>query len=253
MDLLTSLPLPAALALLALIDGLSVGTLLIPLFLIIAPGRPRTGRILLYLASITGFYFVVGIVATLGIMNVIDVGRSLIASEAGLWTLLFVGVAMFAISMLMWAADSAAKKREAAGLPPRKRSGRLITWRARLLDSRSGGLAVMGVAIAAGLVEVAGMLPYLVGMTMIADSGIAAAPRAGLLLGYCVVMVLPALVLLGARIAAASAVERPLERFTAWLERTGSETTSWLLGILGFLLARSAIVSLNLQVPILNS
>src|SRR5690606_18594143 len=49
LPVLTDVPLPIALAILALLDGLSVGTLLIPLFFLIAPGRPKVARILLYL------------------------------------------------------------------------------------------------------------------------------------------------------------------------------------------------------------
>jgi hypothetical protein len=72
------------------------------------------------------------------------------------------------------------------------------------------------------------------------------------LAGYCIVMVVPALLLLIARIAAAQAVERPLQRFAGWMERTGAETTSWLLGIIGFLLARAAWTQLGIQLPFIG-
>ena len=55
MELFGGLPLPFSLALLALIDGLSVGTLLIPVFLLLHPGRVHARRILLYLILIGGF------------------------------------------------------------------------------------------------------------------------------------------------------------------------------------------------------
>ncbi|MBO1902182.1 GAP family protein [Leucobacter weissii] len=252
MDLLTDLPLPAALAILALVDGLSVGTLLIPLFLLVAPGRPRVPRILLYLGTITFFYLGVGVLFMLGILSVIDLGRNFLASAAGQVSLLVVGAGLLALGIWMGVADSRRKRRAAAGDPGAQDGGRLLRWRERLLAPGTSGAAVMGVALAAGIAEIAGMLPYLIGMTMLADAPIGAAERFALLAGYCAVMILPALALLAARVLAARAVERPLQRFTAWMQRTGAENTSWILGIVGFLLVRSAATQLGLELPVIG-
>lgn len=104
----------------------------------------------------------------------------------------------------------------------------------------------MAVAIAAGLVEVATMLPYIVAMTMLADAGVSTPFRVLALVGYCALMVAPAVVLLVLRMVAAPLVQRPLERFAAWMERTGAENTAWILGIIGFLIARSAATELGI-------
>ncbi|MFT4232901.1 MAG: GAP family protein [Leucobacter sp.] len=250
MDFLTALPLPIALIVLALVDGLSVGTLLIPLFFLVAPGRPRVRRILLYLGTITGFYFLVGVLFTLGIVSAIHIGRDFLGSPAGQWSLLAVGLAMLGAGIWIGERHSRRKKRAAAGdADGLQGDARLLRWRERVLDPRTSGAAVAGVALAAGLVEVASMLPYLIGMTMIADAPVGMIARFGLLAGYCLVMIVPALLLLGARIAAARAIERPLQRFTAWMQRTGAENTSWILGIIGFLLARAAFTELGLRLP----
>lgn len=251
MDFLTSIPLPAALAILALLDGLSVGTLLIPLFFLVSPGKPRVPRILLYLGTITAFYLGIGILFTLGIVNIIDAGRDFLATEGGQYALLLIGLAMLGVGIWLGVLDSRQKKRAAAGDPEALRgSGRLLRWRERLLSPETSGAAVMGVAIAAGLAEIAGMLPYLIGMTMIADAPIGMPSRFALLAGYCLVMIVPALVLVVARTSAANAVERPLQRFTAWMQRTGAENTSWIFGIIGFLIARAAFTQLGLQLPL---
>ncbi len=104
----------------------------------------------------------------------------------------------------------------------------------------------MAVAIAAGVVEVATMLPYIVAMTMLADAAVDTPLRVLALAGYCALMILPAIVLLVLRIVAAPLVQRPLERFAAWMERTGAENTAWIIGIIGFLIARSAATELGL-------
>lgn len=250
MDVLIGLPLPAALAILALADGLSVGTLLIPLFFLTAPGRPRLRRILLYLGTITSFYFAIGVLFTLGIVSAIDVAKDVLGSRSGQWGLLIVGAALLATGIWIGERDSKRRRRATAGDPDAlKGSARLLRWRERLLDPASGSGAIIGVALAAGLVEVATMLPYLIGMTMIADAPLTMPSRFAMLAGYCLVMIVPALLFLAARIVAARAIERPLQRFTGWMQRTGAENTAWILGIIGFLIARSAFTELGLRLP----
>lgn len=283
MELFGGLPLPLSLALLALIDGLSVGTLLIPVFLLLHPGRVRAGRILLYLVTIAAFYLLVGLLFLWGLVNLVDVASDFLASPAGLVIRLVVGVALLITAFAMPTGDKAAKvakttpsppavapavspwtgmptARDADGssmmTPPSPAAamttdaspgpGRISRWRDRLLDPRTRGTAVMAVAIAAGLVEIATMLPYIVAMTMLADAGIDTPLRVLSLVGYCALMILPAVVLLILRLVAAPLVQRPLERFAAWMERTGAENTAWIIGIIGFLIARSAATELGL-------
>lgn len=266
MELFGGLPLPLSLAVLALIDGLSVGTLLIPVFLLLNPGRVRAGRILLYLATIAGFYLVVGLLFLWGLVNLVDVAADFLASPAGLITRLVVGAALLITAFVMptgskaeapavATAGAVAAPATASGsvsaAPPAGDAttpspGRITRWRERLLDPRTRGTAVMAVAIAAGLVEVATMLPYIVAMTMLADAGVSTPLRVLSLVGYCALMVLPAVVLLVLRLVAAPLVQRPLERFAAWMERTGAENTAWIIGIIGFLIARSAATELGI-------
>lgn len=286
MDLFGGLPLPFSLALLALIDGLSVGTLLIPVFLLLHPGRVHARRILLYLVTIAAFYLLVGLLFLWGLVNLVDVASDFLASPAGLIIRLLVGGALLITAFVMPTGDksaaaaspSASLSASASVLPgtdlpgtdlptaheasgssittpppapaavaePRARAGRITRWRERLLDPRTRGTAVMAVAVAAGLVEVATMLPYIVAMTMLADAGIDTPLRVLSLVGYCALMILPAVVLLVLRLVAAPLVQRPLERFAAWMERTGAENTAWIIGIIGFLIARSAATELGL-------
>lgn len=281
MELFGGLPLPFSLALLALIDGLSVGTLLIPVFLLLHPGRVHARRILLYLVTIAAFYLLVGLLFLWGLVNLVDVASDFLASPAGLIIRLLVGGALLITAFVMPTGDksaaaaspSASLSASASVLPgtdlptayeasgssittpppapaavaePRARAGRITRWRERLLDPRTRGTAVMAVAVAAGLVEVATMLPYIVAMTMLADAGFDTPLRVLSLVGYCALMILPAVVLLVLRLVAAPLVQRPLERFAAWMERTGAENTAWIIGIIGFLIARSAATELGL-------
>jgi hypothetical protein len=289
MELFGGLPLPLSLAVLALLDGLSVGTLLIPVFLLLNPGRVRAGRILLYLATIAAFYLAIGLLFLWGLVNMVDVAADFLSSPTGLVIRLVIGAALLIAAFVMPTGSGAGSRPQAAappaearvspwtGMPmqdpapvvgadspsavaptppvaaatgtadpPASSPGRITRWRERLLDPRTRGVAVMGVAIAAGLVEVATMLPYIVAMTMLADAGVGTPLRVLSLVGYCALMILPALVLLVLRLVAARLVQRPLERFAAWMERTGAENTAWIIGILGFLIARSAATELGI-------
>ncbi len=67
-----------------------------------------------------------------------------------------------------------------------------------------------------------------------------------ILIGYCVVMILPALILLGGRVAAASKVEPVLQRINGWMVRNGPENTAWIIGIVGFYVAAHAAGGLGI-------
>ncbi|MER7300683.1 GAP family protein [Nocardioides sp. NPDC127514] len=156
-----------ALAVLALIDSTSFGTLLIPVWLLMAPGRVRPGRILVYLGAIAGFYALLGIAILLGGTAVADALTGLSDSRPFLWGQLLVGVGLFAWSFKLDPPGSA-KERTEAPEPPR----RLLRWRERAVASESGSAsALAALAVLAGLVEAASMLPYLAAIGVIGTQG----------------------------------------------------------------------------------
>ncbi|MFI8526732.1 GAP family protein [Promicromonospora sukumoe] len=278
---LTGAALVGALAVLALIDSTSFGTLLIPVWLLMSPGRVRVARMVVYLGSIAGFYALVGLAILLGAGALSETLSSLSSARPFLIAQLLVGIGLFAWSFKLEpskerkAADAAAARAVAGGavanaagaggpgesgavasgtatgtatgadspaVEPTARPGRLSRWRERVLGSESGSrTALAGLAVGAGLVEVATMLPYLAALGLIGTQG-PAWPTSGLwILGYCLVMIAPALVLTAARVFASRLVERPLGRLDGWLTRNAATTTSWVVGIVGFLVARDAV------------
>lgn len=240
MDLLTALsggPLLAILAVLALVDSTSFGTLAIPTWLLLAPGRVRAGRMLMYLATIAGFYFAVGLAVLLGAGWFLENYAGVLGSRPAQVLGLLLGVALVIWSFRL---DSpAARQRARAG------TGRLARWRRAATgqghdggsSGSGGGLGpLMGLALAAGLVEVASMLPYLAAIGLIAGQGPGWPASGALLAGYCLVMVTPALVLLAGRLVARRVLERPLARLDAWFSRHSAGALSWVVGIIGAVL-----------------
>ncbi|GGA75899.1 hypothetical protein GCM10011490_28330 [Pseudoclavibacter endophyticus] len=261
-DLLSSgAPLIAIIAVLALVDSTSFGTLAIPIWLLLTPGRVRVGRMLVYLATLGLFYFAIGALLLFGAASIADIAAGVLESPFGRTLLLAIG------GLLIWwsfARDTKAAKARRAG----RGEGRISRWRriamgddaretspwaasgaadagggaARLRTETetgarpgaSGSLAaLMGLALMAGVAEIATLLPYLAAIGLLSQSGLAAPlPLLGVA-GYCTVMLLPALVLLVARVVAGGRVEAPLRRFEAWLSKNADSTFSWLIGIIG--------------------
>ncbi|GAB3101865.1 GAP family protein [Isoptericola nanjingensis] len=266
--------LAGALVVLALIDSTSFGTLLIPVWLLMAPGRPRPARLLAYLGTVAGFYLAVGIAVMLGAGALLDRYGDVLDSRPVMLLQLALGVFLFAIS---WRFDG--KKAEARAARQGAKPGRLVRWRARAMgiESAAGAestastagtttpdgavagllpgtvptstvaapnaslLPLLGLALGAVALEVGTMLPYLAAIGLITTSDLGTGTSVGVLAAYCVVMVLPALLLLGGRLAAARFVEPLLARLERWLSRNAADLTGWALGILGVLLTLNAL------------
>lgn len=228
-----------ALALLALTDSLSFGTLLIPVWLLMTPGTLRPQRVLAYLAMVAAAYAALGVALVTGGQLLFETMGDTLDSTPALMARLTVGVSLLALSFLL---DTQTARARAAQRAP---GGRVQRWRERAMsDSRSIG-PLAGLAIAAVAAEAASMLPY------IAATGIISAQTSGWaealpsLAAYCLVMIAPALALMAGRIVAHSLIEQPLSRLDTWLTANARSTTLWIVGIAGFFLATTAINDLG--------
>ncbi|MFI7546910.1 GAP family protein [Actinoplanes sp. NPDC049599] len=226
----------AALAVLALVDSTSVGTLLIPLWMLLEP-KLRVRQFLAYLGTVAGFYFVVGLVLMTGAGSV----RGLLDGNRVVgWVQLVLGVGLFLLSFRFEPKRVRRRRARRGGMDPATR------WRARLSTAEGSSRAMVGLGVAAAGIEVLSMVPYLAAVGLLTAAEIAAPLRVALLTGYVVVMVLPALVLLGVRTALGSRIERPLQLVSAWMGRHLDGALGWVLAIIGVLLARDAVFRLDL-------
>ncbi|MFC3382719.1 GAP family protein [Couchioplanes azureus] len=220
-----------SLAGLAVVDSTSIGTLFIPVWLLLAPGGVGARRLLGYLGTIAGFYFVVGLVLAVGGSRIASVVASGVASRPLLVAQFAVGVALFVLSF--WVE----KRRTAA-------TAAVLRWRDRAVTGASGAGALTGLALLAALAEVATMLPYLGAVGMMATADLPGWSIPALLAGYCGVMVLPALALFTARAYGPGWIGKVLQRLDGWMVAKGGGLLGWVLGIAGFLVARDAAARL---------
>jgi Sap, sulfolipid-1-addressing protein len=94
--------------------------------------------------------------------------------------------------------------------------------------------------------RVMSMLPYLAAVGVITVAGPSVAVWLPVLAAYVLVMVLPALLLLGVRLAVHRQAEPVLRRLSGWLGRRMDGVLGWVLAIIGVLLAGDAAVRLGL-------
>lgn len=231
-----TLVLAGSLVALALIDSTSFGTLLIPIWLLLAPGKLRASRVLVFLGTVAAFYFLVGLILLAGAGIFLSAGSELLDSPVAARVQLVLGVGLVVLSFFI-----GKKKVNEDGSP---KPGRMLRWRERAMGEGVGRgtiLSLTALALGAALLEVATMLPYLAAIGLVGGSGMGFGLQVGVLAGYCVVMILPALVLLAGRLVARSRVEPLLIRISRWMEKSGAEASAWIVGILGFLIARDAL------------
>lgn len=265
MDLMTQAP-GLTLFILALIDATSIGTLIIPIWLLLrSEYRRAIPRVIAYLAILAFFYAVVGLLLRSGW----DLGAALIPEGFFQQPALRLLGLVLGAGMIIWAltyktdaqkeaalAKTGAKTGAAAdtGVPrtqadptttvqpdvPKNLRGLL----AGALDTKFG---VLVLALVAGVLELPTMLPYLGAMTVLKNSGWAE-PTQLIALGlYCLVMILPALLLVGVRALAGERLDGWLQRVGVKLGRYAQETLGWVVGIAGYLLIRSALSGTDLQ------
>jgi hypothetical protein len=221
---------------LALVDSTSMGTLVLPLLMLLAP-RVHVGRFCVYLATVAGFYAIVGIALVAGAQWLVDVGSELGQSRPLRWAELVAGSAMFAIGVFGDPRSWFGRRRAEGEERP---DARTAQWRERLIGPQASYGAVVGVGVVAALIEVGSMLPFLAAVAVITSAGLPVVGWVSVVLAYVVVMVLPALVLLALRVSLGHRVEGSLARISGWLGRHTGNALYWALAIVGFVLMGDA-------------
>ncbi|PQZ91649.1 hypothetical protein CQ018_13525 [Arthrobacter sp. MYb227] len=242
-----------SLGILALIDSTSIGTLVIPIWLVL---RARDGAALrsavFYLMVLAGFYLTIGLLILMGAswLDAFFTGE-ILEIPALRWALLVLGLCMFIGSFAMNRKPKQAIQQTVTATSPAG-SGTTINvpsptppaqgrWGSRL-DKAMGtkrGVALLG--ITAGLLELPTMLPYLGAIGLLASSGKPVSIQVSLLVLYALVMIVPALVVIGARAVAGQRLSKLFDKLSDWLAKASGETLAWVVGIMGFLLLRSSL------------
>lgn len=206
---------------LALLDSVSLGTLVIPLVLVISRRRVDVIPLFFYFATVVLLYFFLGIAIALGFDLLSDVAGSIWDSEPAQWFKVVAGLGLFAYGI--FAPDPV--KREGHRTPPRS-----LHFAAMI--ALGGGAA---------LTEAATMVPYIAADGIITSMDIGGPLRLTLLAPYCVVMILPALVLIAAAALVGQRIWPRLGKIVPTLEREAKVTLLWIAAIVGVWMAGSEL------------
>ncbi|MDT0200526.1 GAP family protein [Nocardioides sp. AE5] len=243
-----TLEIIGALLVLALVDSTSFGTLLIPIWLLLTPGRIRARRVLVFLGTVAAFYLLLGLVLALGAQVLLDEFAAAARSTPVLVVQLVLGAALVVLGLTIEPWTKAGKEKKRARRAAREAEhgpGRATRMRQRAMDADAPLGAVVGLAVAAAAVEAASMLPYLAAIGLIVSADLALGTTTLVLVGYCLVMVLPASILLGLRLGLHQRIEPLLARIEAWLSRNSGEAIAWVLFLVGLYLAAGAAQDLG--------
>ena len=233
-----TLALLGGLVVLALIDSTSFGTLLIPIWLMLAPGLLKPSRLLIFLGTVAAFYFALGLLLTAGVTAFSDQIEEALDTTPVQIVQLALGIALLVLAFRIGHRKGGDE------------GGRIAHWRHSAMSEGGSTRALMSLALGAAVLEAASMVPYLAAIGLLSTSDLSWPAMAALLATYCIVMIAPALVLLAGRILAQARIQPLLQRVNDWMVRNGAENTGWILGIIGFLLAANALDGLGILAQI---
>lgn len=256
------------LGLLALIDATSIGTLVIPLWLVLrTTGRNNLSAAMLYLGVVATFYLLVGLLILGGVSRFNEVlAGDLVNAPAIRWLALIAGLGMLAWALISHPGKTKTKTKGAvhasapargtrtegersagvatAPLPPGSQEPAEGRWSRRIDRALSNRWGVVVLGLSAGLMELPTMLPYLGAIGLLAQGGHPVPAQVGLLVAYCLVMIVPGLALIGLRAIAGGRMQHVFDAMSRWLARVSGESLAWAIGIVGFLMVRSSLVFL---------
>ena len=204
---------------LALLDSTSFGTFVVPLVVLVAMRRVDPKPFGVYLGTVYGFYFLVGVALLFGIGALLEVIGDALASEPVAWLQLAIGIGL--VGLGIWLA------RRPKDTKPRR----------SFMPASFGPRAMATLALGTTTVEVATMWPYLAAVGLLSAADTSMTQQIAVLAIYCVVMILPAIIVLLVVRRKGAEIWPRLQWFTDLLMQTTRGASPWLLTILGIVAA----------------
>lgn len=209
---------------LALVDSINPSAIAATLFLTTQPHFAV--RAFVYIAAVFVAYLGVGAIALAGL----GAAATMLDSTAGYVIQAIIGAGLFLYAVL---APS-----------PKPEDADRDAWAHRRGRLSLPAVALLGVAVT--LAELPTAAPYLAALALLGDSDASIPAKAGVLLVYNVIFVMPPLILAGIYLALGEQVRARFERWSAWLQRGAHTTMLWLMGIVGFHLTANALMQLSI-------
>ncbi|MCY9517823.1 GAP family protein [Paenibacillus apiarius] len=199
---------------LALMDTLSPATLGVTAYLLLTEKERLSSRLMIYLLTVAGFYFLVGVALKLGLGVILEAFSTVFQNRIVSWVMLIIGGVLFIASFYV-------PQSEKSELPrPRSKSK----------------AAMVALGFTTSIIEVGTAFPYFAAIGLMTTSDLALYQWFPLLAAYNVVMVLPPLIVYVLHVLFGHAMQKPLESLRLKIAKHSGSALSWVMCIVGLLL-----------------
>lgn len=219
---------------LALVDSTSLGMSLIPLWLLLSPGRLSKARISSYLVTLTLAYLAMGVAVAAGAAYLVDGLRDWILSVpdailTGAQAVVGGLIVAFGLTLLV------GRVRDPEG----RAAASLLRWRNEAMTVGSSR-GLVRLAMVAFAVEFATMIPYVGAIAAMIDAGMSWPSILLWIVIYCIIMMAPATILTVLRLSFGDRIDPFLRRLDSWFERNMGAVSGSGLILLGGLVTLAA-------------
>lgn len=211
---------------LALLDSLSIGTLVIPLALILVWRSVRVPALATYLLTVAAVYFALGVAMLLGFTGLSSYVERITDTPVFPWITLILG-ALLAIYGI-FAPD-----------PVKPAPGELPKQLNKPIHTSVPKMIALG--LGASLTEAATMLPYIAAMGIISDWDTPIAGQVAAIAAYCGIMVAPTVILAAIALVAGQRFFPRLEKAVSRLQYEAKVTLLWIAAIVGIYMVVNSV------------
>ena len=211
---------------LALLDSLSIGTLVIPLGLILLWRSVRVPALAAYLTTVAAVYFALGVAMLLGFTGLGSYVERITDASAFPWITLVMG-AILAIFGIF------------APNPVKPAPGELPKQLNKPIQTSLPKMIILG--LGASLTEAATMLPYIAAMGIISDWDTPMAGQVAAIGAYCGIMIAPTVILAMIALVAGQKFFPRLEKAVPRLQYEAKVTLLWVAAIVGIYMVVNSV------------
>ena len=199
---------------LALLDTLSPATLGVTVYLLLTEKEKLTKRLLVYLLTVAGFYFAIGVSLMLGLAFLLESISVVFQNRIVSWTVFIFGAILFIASFYV----------------PTKKNSELPSPKSKSILS----MVVLG--FTTSLIEVGTAFPYFAAIGIMTTSNLSWMEWSSILAGYNFIMVLPSLLLFLFYLLIGRKMQKPLKKLRVKIANNTGSALSWIMCIVGLIL-----------------
>ncbi|ALC85563.1 hypothetical protein AM499_06815 [Bacillus sp. FJAT-22090] len=199
---------------LALLDTLSPATLGVTVFLLLTDKEKLTKRLLVYLLTVAGFYFAIGVSLMLGLVFLLEIISGVFQNRIVSWTVFIIGAILVIASFYV----------------PTKKNSDLPSPKSKSI------LSMVALGFTTSLIEVGTAFPYFAAIGIMTTSNLSWMEWSSILAGYNFIMVLPSLLLFLFYLLIGRKMQKPLKKLRVKIANNTGSALSWIMCIVGLIL-----------------